>query len=190
MTIVRIALKREVAMADVGYVAYDQEWRIVSVTRKGESPQKQVWDTLRGNTVVTFLEDPHLGLRYLTVEGEDVPAVSSVLNSSLAAWSSEECLRYLENAQNRDEKIYGLYLIAASAPQEVHEATVNLLRQFTLDEESDVRRALLVALGYLGSWASTRAMAESIYDSDPDGTVRRDAGYLLEGLSLLPRPGS
>ncbi|QHC25858.1 hypothetical protein [Streptomyces sp. GS7] len=181
---VRVVLKREVGLGDVGVFAYDQHWEIKSITRKGESPRRQVWETRGGDTFVTYLEDPYLELRYIAVQGPQSPSVSRIIHSSLPCWTLEEASQYLLRAHGRDEKIHGIYLLAASSPGEESESILEILRSCSRDGDSEVRRALLVGMGYLGTWAQVRGIAEFMNANDPDETVRRDAGHLLEGLDL------
>ncbi|MEU9012272.1 HEAT repeat domain-containing protein [Streptomyces sp. NPDC048479] len=183
-TSVRIVLKPEVSLDDVGVVAYDQQWGITSVTRKNESPRRQAWSTPSRNTSITFLEDPYLGLRYIVVKGPEFADVSRIIRSSLACWTIEEALTFLMESGDRDHKIHGIYLVAASSPSVESGTVLEALRTVSHDADPEVRRALLVAMGYLGQWPVVRSIAESLQNNDPDEGVRRDAGYLLEGLDL------
>ncbi|WP_326606272.1 hypothetical protein OG930_31375 [Streptomyces sp. NBC_01799] len=183
-TSVRIVLKREVSLDDVGVVAYDQQWGITSVTRKNESPRRQAWSTPSRNTSITFLEDPYLGLRYIVVKGPEFADVSRVIRSSLACWTIEEALTFLMESGERDQKIHGIYLVAASSPTAESRTVMEALRTVSHDADPEVRRALLVGMGYVGHWPVVRSIAESLHNNDPDEIVRRDAGFLLEGLGL------
>ncbi|MBL1116958.1 HEAT repeat domain-containing protein [Streptomyces sp. 110] len=166
----------------VGYVAYGQKWRIQSVTRESESPQRQVWVTKSGDTVITFLEDPYLELRYVVVQGAQVSEIAHTLRSSLPCWTVDEALEFLRQSRTPDERIHGIYLIAASASSEEDSRVVAIFQNLTHDENPEVRQALLVGMGYLESWPIVRHIASSILENDPNTSVRRSAEYLLEGL--------
>ncbi|WP_436960259.1 HEAT repeat domain-containing protein [Streptomyces sp. SudanB182_2057] len=178
----RIVLKRDVSRDQVGYVAYDAKWRIHSVTRESESPQRQVWITKTGDTVITFLEDPYLGLRYVVVQGAQVSEVVHLLRASLPCWTSEEALDFLRQSSHSDEKIHAVYLVAATAPGDEDPQVAATLRNVAREEDPEVRLALLVGMGYLAEWATVRSIANSLVLNDPNDEVRRSAALLLEGL--------
>ncbi|MFI6007772.1 hypothetical protein ACIBAG_02920 [Streptomyces sp. NPDC051243] len=182
MSTTRIVLKRDVSRDQVGYVAYDKKWRIQSVTRESESPQRQVWATRDGGTVITFLEDPYLELRYVVVQGAQVAEVAQIIRSSLACWTIEEALEFLRQSHTSDEKIHAVYLTAASAPVDEDPQVVAALQDIARDQDAEVRQALLVGMGYLAGWPIVRSIAHSLKENDPNDDVRRSAEYLLEGL--------
>jgi hypothetical protein len=178
----RIVLKRDVSRDQVGYIAYDEKWRIQSVTRESESPQRQVWITKSGDTVITFLEDPYIGLRYVVVQGAQVVEVAHLLRTSLPCWTIEEALEFLRQSSNSDEKIHAVYLVAAAAPGVEDPQVAAALRNVAREEDPEVRLALLVGMGYLAGWTTVRSIANSLLRNDPNSEVRRSAEFLLEGL--------
>lgn len=180
----RIVLKRDVSRDQVGYVAYDKKWHIHSATRESESPQRQVWVTKDGGTVITFLEDPYLELRYLVVQGAQAAEAAQILRSALPCWTIEESFEFLRTARTSDEKIHAVYLTAASAPSNEDPQIVTAIQELARDRHADVRQALLVAMGYLASWSIVRSVARFLKENDPDHDVRRSAEHLLEGLGL------
>jgi len=181
---VRVVLKREVTPDDVGVLSWREDWNTVSFSRKGELPEREVWETMTGDTVITFLGDHITGLRYLVIEGGDAERVRALVASRLPCWSHEEALAFLAGAGDRDEKSHGIYLSAVSAPLREHGPLAERFGELAADPDPDVRHAILVGIGYLGSWPSLRGLARDMRRNDPDDGVRRDAGLLSEGLDL------
>lgn len=179
----RVVLKREVEMSDVRTVAYANNWRMKTITREGDSPIRKVWASRRGDTSITFLEDPYVELRYVVVEGPETSDISRVLRSSLPCWNVEESMRLLLGARDADEMIHAIYLTAVGAPSEESIEIMNAFISLSRNDDPVIRRAILVAMNYIGNWPSARDLVEGIYNNDSDEMVRRDAGYLLEWWS-------
>ncbi|MEV5988880.1 HEAT repeat domain-containing protein [Streptomyces sp. NPDC052051] len=183
-TAVRVVLHHEVTLEAVGVLSWREDWNTVALSRKGELPEREVWQTKNGDTVITFLGDHITGLRYLVIDGAQQESVLDLVTGQFPCWTHEEALDFLSQARDRDEKIHGIYLSAVSAPFREGGRLAADFREASADPDPDVRHALLVAIGYLGSWPSLRELAASMRSDDPDDGVRRDAGYLLEGLEL------
>ena len=130
------------------------------------------------------IEDPFVQLRYFVVRGPHAQEISDDLRGALPVWSNQEALILLGQAENRDVKVHAIYLTAVSAPDEESQLVLDAFRRASEDNDADVRRALLVGIGYLDSWPSLRTLAGEIQRDDPDPVVRRDAGFRLEGLDL------
>ncbi|MER6009324.1 hypothetical protein [Streptomyces bluensis] len=178
----RVVLKGEVTLDDVGVLSWRQDWNTVSFSRKGELPEREVWETMSGDTVITFLGDHITGLRYLVIDGVEEEEVCACVASQLPCWSHEEALEFLSQAGDRDEKIHGIYLSAVSAPFREHGSLADRFGELAADPDPDVRRAVLVGIGYLDPWPSLRDLAMDMKNNDADDGVRRDASYLIEGL--------
>jgi hypothetical protein len=180
----RVVLKREVTLDDVGVVSWREDWNTISISRKGEVPEREVWEVMNGGTVITFLGDPIVGLRYLVIDGAEQENIRDLVMDRLPCWTHQEALDFLSRASGRDEKIHGIYLASVSAPPHEQEPLLAKFRELAHDVDPDIRNALLVGIGYLGSWPSLRALATDMKNNDPDENVRRDAGYLIEGIEL------
>jgi HEAT repeat protein len=182
--VVRVVLKREVTLDDVGVLSWREDWNTVSFSRKGELPEREVWETMNGDTVITFLGDHITGLRYLVIDGASEENIRDLVISRLPCWTHEEALEFLSRARDRDEKVHGIYLSAVSAPFQEHGPLAAKFREAASDPHPDVRHAVLVGIGYLGAWPSLRSLAMDMKNNDADEGVRRDAGFLIEGLDL------
>ncbi|SDX77738.1 hypothetical protein SAMN05216215_10152 [Saccharopolyspora shandongensis] len=182
----RIALKNETSRADVSAFAWHRNWDIEGPGREGDEPFRQVWSTLPDmRTVVTYLEDPFVDLRYLAVHGPDAEATCAAIHRGLQTWHLDEALDFLASAGDRDEKVHGVYVTAVTAPPgEEDERILAAFRAVSGDDEVDARHALLIGIAYLGHWGSLRALATELHRDDDTASARRDAGFLLEGLDL------
>lgn len=77
---------------------------------------------------------------------------------------------------------------------EVERATDDVIvvfRELARDLDPVVRQALLVGIGYMKINAELSALVEELQRDDPDASVRRDAGVLLEALDARkPAPSA
>jgi HEAT repeat protein len=94
----------------------------------------------------------------------------------------DEALEALAGATDAPGIVDGLYFVAASAPPDQDDRVVAALDRAAGHDDPQVRRAVIVASGYL-PWPPMRALLERL-QSDPDEAVRRDAGIMLEGKDL------
>jgi len=185
---IRIALKSGVSLEGVQTFAWDQNWNLTAATREDERPTRFGWETVDGRTSVSYIEDPYIGISYLTVTGAAVEKVSQSVRASLETWTFTEAMSLLTGAVDRDTKIRGIYLCAVSAVRREIRELVSVYRGLADDPNADIRHALLVGIGYMGANVELRALAEDLHRNDPDEKVRRDAGYLIEGLDLPNTP--
>ncbi|GAA2416635.1 hypothetical protein GCM10010420_53610 [Streptomyces glaucosporus] len=185
---IRIALKSGVSLESVQAFAWDQNWNITAATREDERPTRFGWETIDGKTSVSYVEDPYIGISYLTVTGVAVEEVSQAVRASLETWTFAEAMSLLAGAVDRDTKIRGIYISAVSAVRREIRELISAYRGLAGDPDADIRHALLVGIGYTGVNVELRALAEDLHRNDPDEEVRRDAGYLIEGLNLPNTP--
>ncbi|MGI5526057.1 hypothetical protein ACQEVX_01110 [Streptomyces syringium] len=176
-------LKPEVTRDDTATLGWNLGWKLDAVGREGDTPLRDLWS--KGATSITYLEDPVVQLGYFVVRGPDAAVVAQDVRSALAVCSGEEALELLKRADSRDAKVRAIYLVALTAPFEQNDLVVDAFRRIARDAEVDARHALLVGIGYNGSWPALRELAEAVQREDPEPVVRRDAGLLLEGLNLL-----
>lgn len=182
---IRIAFKPSVQLARMQIFAWDQNWNITGATLQDESPTRHSWETLDEGTHIVYLEDPYIGVHYVSITGDSLVPVAEDIRSALDCWEFEEVLRQATGSADRDAKIRGIYIGALSASRGERDRLVSTFQQFAGDSDADIRHALLVGIGYVGPDERLRRIAEELRDNDPDGNVRRDAELLLEGLGSL-----
>ncbi|MBO0655498.1 hypothetical protein J1792_22780 [Streptomyces triculaminicus] len=179
---IRVVLKSEVSRDDTATLGWNRGWKLDAIGREGSSPLRDLWS--KDDVSITYIEDPVVQLRYFVMRGPEARDVARDVREALAVWSVDETLGLLTRASGRDAKIHAIYLVALTASFDQDEQIVAAFRRVAQDGEVDARHALLVAIGYLASWPALRELAETIQREDPAPAVRRDAGFLLEGLDL------
>ena len=183
----RRLLVRENAPPHVmGELAADLDWVLEEYIEPGPGrPEEEIYDTGRPGTHGRFLADPMLGVRYLFLQGPDAGELAEELSGRPVFMPVDEALGALASAGDRDDLpgiVDGLYFVAASAPPDQDDRVVAALDRAAVHLDPQVRRAAIVASGYL-PWPAMRALLERLR-SDADEAVRRDAAIMLEGKDL------
>lgn len=179
----RIALKPHVSLRDVQTFSVDQNMNITAATREDETPTRFGWETLDGATSLDYLEDQITGVSYITLKGDEIAFLSEEIHGNLATWSFREAVQLISADRDRDSIIQGIYVSAISAARKDIPAISTAFRSVVRHPDREVRRALLIGIGYATVSSELREIAESMRNSDPDEDIRLDAGYLLVGLN-------
>jgi HEAT repeat protein len=104
-----------------------------------------------------------------------------VIRRHLKVFTVDEILEEAKRAKTRDDWIYVAYELAAAAPGDYDPRVVQVLERALESESPDVRRAAIIAMGYL-EWPQLRPLLERVREKDPDPAVHNEARVMLEGL--------
>ncbi|MBP2056786.1 hypothetical protein J2Z21_009805 [Streptomyces griseochromogenes] len=181
---IRIALKAYASLRDVQTFAWNQNLNIVEVTREDETPTRFGWETCDETTSLDYLEDPILGVSYVTIRGERIAHLSEAVRTGLATWTFQDGMRLISAGNDSDAIIQGVYVGAISATRKDVPVVSEAFRSVIRHPDREVRRAVLVGIGYVTVGTELREIAKEIRNSDQDEGIRVDAGYLLEGLEM------
>jgi hypothetical protein len=170
----RVALQPEVSSDDVDRAAYELDWDLAAThpARDG-NPREDVYKF--GDTRVHLLHDDGIGLRYLIIRGPDADEVVTGVEQELDTVSATDAVKLFNAAPADSDKITALYLlgIAGGKPAAFNDAFD--------DDATEVRRAAIVALGYVGG-SEAQQLVERVAADDPDEKVRATASVMLEGM--------
>jgi hypothetical protein len=182
----RLLVREDAPMHVMGELAAELDWVLADYLEPGPGqPEEEIYDTGRPGTRAHFLADPVLGVRYLFLHGPAAGELADELSGRAVFMPVGEALDALASANDRDDPVGmvdGLYFVAASAAPDQDDRVVAALDRAAGHDDPQIRRAVIVASGYL-PWPPMRALLERL-QSDPDEAVRRDAGIMLEGKDL------
>jgi hypothetical protein len=179
----RLLVRDEAPPHVLSELAADDGWLLDGVVEPSPGvPGQEIYLTDRDGTMGYLMDDPVLGVRYLLLEGPDADALADELGGRPGFMPLDEALEALAGATDAPGIVDGLYFVAASAPPDQDDRVVAALDRAAGHDDPQVRRAVIVASGYL-PWPPMRALLERL-QSDPDEAVRRDAGIMLEGKDL------
>jgi hypothetical protein len=175
----RVALRPEVSSDDVDRAAYALDWNLSGThAATGGQPREDIYTAGDDGTRVHLLHDDGIGLRYLIVRGPSADDVAGSVADELATVSAQDAAKTFKDASGAPDKITALYLLGiASDDGKAPEAASDAFD----DDDPEVRRAAIVALGYVGG-SEAEALVERVASGDPDEKVRHSASVMLEGL--------
>jgi hypothetical protein len=179
----RLLVRDEAPAHVLSELAADEGWLFDGYVEPSPGvPRQEIYLTDRDGTMGYLMDDPVLGVRYLLLEGPDAGALADELGGRPGFMPLDEALDALAGAGDVPGIVDGLYFVAAAAPPEPDDRVTAALDRAAGHDDPQVRRAVIVASGYL-PWPAVRALLERL-QSDPDEAVRRDAGIMLEGKDL------
>jgi hypothetical protein len=179
----RIALKPHTTLRTVQTFSVDQNMNITMASRENDPPVRFGWATLDGTTSLDYLEDQITGVSYITLKGRRIADLSEAIRRDIATWSFQEAVQLISSDGDRDTVIQGIYVSAISAARKDVPAILSSFRSAIHHSDREVRRALLIGIGYATVNEAFREIAEDIRDFDPDEGIRRNAGDLLTALT-------
>ncbi|MFF9511017.1 hypothetical protein ACF1BU_31565 [Streptomyces sp. NPDC014724] len=180
---IRIALKPHVGLRDVQTFSVDQNMNITTATREDETPVRFGWETLDGTTSLDYLEDNITGVHYITIKGQRIAEFKESIRGNLATWSFQEAAQLISENNQRDTIIQGIHVSAITAARKDVPALSAAFQRMARQPDREVRRAVLIGIGYATTSAELREIAQEMKNSDPDEDIRLDAEHLLAGLN-------
>jgi hypothetical protein len=180
----RLPLKESAERDDVDSLAVDHNWMLYDVIpRTEETPRETIWLTEDEAVTIHFIEDHLIDINYFLLEGvsDRVQKISELIQSNLQIYSLKEIESFAKTASNENDIIRALYYSAACSSSSFNKNLFSIIKSGIESEEGEVRRAAIVAMGYL-AWPEVKSYLEALRDNDLDKKVRRDAKLMLEGL--------
>jgi hypothetical protein len=159
-------------------------WVLVNRIEPNErQPFEEIWSTPDGRTILHYVEDFILNLRFVAIQGENREATESQLRYALVdAYERAEVLQIAEHATTREESMRAITLVAASASDEPDPEFVKHFRATFAHDEVDVRRLAIFAVAYTGGWPELLESLEHMSSSDPEPEIRDLARRMLVSL--------
>lgn len=187
--VVRVLLQDGVAVDEVYKFAYRRDYLLHQLgdRRKG-LPAEDIWRTIDQRAWLHLVDDTHVQLRYLTIRGGDIDAIAAAAADELPTVEPSTALARLQSASDEsNDVVSAIYVLAVAASrlrtkQKQRSEVIAALRRLIVDENRDVRRAVIVGVGYLG-WPELRRLLTQLMLDDVDEAVRRDAKLMLDSLA-------
>jgi hypothetical protein len=166
---------------DLAAVAEHNGWTYVGERQDEQQPGlERIWTTDGGKTFVSWVEDPTIGLRYIGVNGEHAAEVGETVKQSSPLLSHEDVLMIMRARKTREDKVAGLFILAASGNESDPERLAEL-EELLADDDVDVRRAAIITSLYT-EWPQVESSLERIQHSDSDAQLRQMAEIALTNL--------
>ena len=177
-------MQESVSRDEVETLAWDKNWHFENEQpRSDHHPFDTItWITAGGQTVINYVDDYIINVRYLVIDGPESDTIVQQVRSALATYSNADIQRKFKNAQNRESRITAIYQLAIAAPQTFDEQLNEQLESVFADPDPQIRHAAIVAVGYIG-WPELRQKLEQLKISDPESSIRHDAELMLEALA-------
>lgn len=178
----RVPLRESVNRATLEDAAWSNGWLLWNeIERSDSTPHEVVWVLKDQKTSIHFVEDFVIDVDYLVIKGPDADKVLKEAVSSLDSYDKNDILELAKKAAKPEERIRAVYYAGAAGAGPFDRDLFGVIERAAEDEDAKVRRAAIVATGYL-EWAQARKLLERLARDDPDDRVREDAKLMLEGL--------
>ncbi|MYZ35115.1 MULTISPECIES: hypothetical protein [unclassified Streptomyces] len=146
-----------------------------------DTPFEEIWLDEEFDVQIRYVEDLALDLDYLILEGPDIIAVERKVYSSFLVHSRGDVMDELRAASAREARIASVYRAAVLGGEQEDPDLFGIMTRLANDPERDIRHAVIVAGAYL-EWLCFRPLLDRLRENDPEESVRRDAGTVLDAL--------
>jgi hypothetical protein len=184
----RLVLKPTVGEPHLLQVARARKWILDDVGDDNADTYIDVWLTADERTEIHYVEDSLVGLKYVTVRGEEADSVAESIRTDCDLWTLPEALAALRAATTKDERLMTAYAVALTAAGNQDPAVVDAFRVLAGDPDEGIRQSVVVATGYL-PWSALVELVRQLRDTDPVAHVRENAHVLLEGIERYGNGG-
>ncbi|MFL6729676.1 MAG: HEAT repeat domain-containing protein [Sphingomicrobium sp.] len=164
--------------ADNNLVFYDK------VLEGPNNPQEVIWATRDGLTSFHFIDDPIIGLKYLTSDGPRAQHIGEQAHSALPALTLKDALRRLGRDESEEERLTTISLIGLLAPATFDPEIMEVFTTTMNSPSIRVRRHAILAASYAG-WPELRALFAKVRREDTDPGVRDRAEVAIQAFSNL-----
>jgi HEAT repeat protein len=151
-------------------------------SREGTRPYQEAWANANRSVVLQYVEEPNLEVEYFFLKGD--PTLQAYVMSNLVQVleyvNREQILSAAKLAESVDDRIVSSNRLAV-AETDPDAEVLEVLTQYTLDDDEVVRTAATRALGHL-RWQQNRALFEKLAAEDPSEYVRHAARVGLDDL--------
>jgi hypothetical protein len=179
----RIVTRHEPTVDEIEDAALDLDWLPVgSVEATEEHPALTRWLDGSEQTSIDYVEDAAVGLRYFDIAGPRADDVGQDIHKAFDVYTPAEALAALRDAAPADRP--AAVLLAGLGAGPAGPDLVAALTAAAADPAADVRRATVLATGYLG-WPDLLDLLTRLERDDPDPDVREDATSMLQILDEL-----
>jgi hypothetical protein len=156
--------------------ALNKGWRRLFTTNVGEWEDRdddvaeQGWLTSTGDEV-RFVRDDVIEVQYVIMTGPAMHEVADSVRTEFLCVDYVDCMVLFKAATASDERSGGLYMLAATAPDEPDEQVIQLVQEAVLDDSKDVRLAA-VAVAIHSPWLEFEDSMSKLGETDPEALVR------------------
>lgn len=142
---------------------------------------EQVWATEGRATAINYLEDPLLGLKWISFRGQDLDRLVPSLAEHIALIDGEGALNMAREATEPDEMIHAIACLAATFPTYDENAYRAFSHFATQIPDARVRESAINCTAYRG-WPAFVPLLKWVVEHDPSESVRQRAQDILPFL--------
>lgn len=184
----RVVLRPEVTVDDIEEAALDLDWLLVrNWPASDERPYEDMYVDRDEETVIHYLDDNLVGLRYLVIKGPDADTIERDARELLPTYRPDDATKAWTTAATLEQKTQAVHLLALATDPKERASAVEALQSAAADPDPRVRRAVILASTYVG-WPELRTLLSALAE-DSDESVHRDAQLASEGLAEQDRLG-
>lgn len=142
----------------------------------------EVWMPLDldDETVVHYVEDRPIGVRYFVVNGEQDWVQR--IRQSFPVMTDEEVLERARTASSDQERIEATYMLALIAGRDLQESIFAELKASLHHPSDEVRHAAILATGYV-NWPALEDVLVELAAKDESSRVRERAQRMLQQVA-------
>lgn len=183
----RLVLKDPVLPDDIEQLVESLHWRLEGYVKKDADRDVDFSATWRVDEVteVHFTEDSYADERYFVASGVEWDRLEEVLNdiqSRIAVWGLDELALEVDGNIYPASKGKAVLRLGLGAPLEAVDSVKDRILAASKHPEARVRRRALRAIAYT-PWPEYRQRLTEMAEGDPDETIVREAGVVIQALS-------
>ena len=142
---------------------------------------EQVWTTANSASAVHYLEDPLVGLTWISIRGVDVSSLTTAMALRIELIDREEALERAEGAVSHNVKLEALARVAVTFHQFDPRAFLVFAAFATEPGDALLREAAANLMAYR-AWPEFVPVLGQMVADDADNNVRRRAAEVLKHL--------
>jgi len=186
MNLARIPMKPEMTEENLHGFFFEADWDVTALLdydEKIDRPYEIVWANYERDTVVHYIDDHAIGVRYLVIDGNEKENIEKDLRAEFDFYNCDELLEAVHDAKEIDDLLHAFSLLAIVATSQVDVEIFQVFENLLAHENAEVRRITLFTLAYIG-WPEFKSTIEHLAAKDEDPRVRERAAILLEGYNM------
>jgi hypothetical protein len=169
--------------------SYLKDWLLTAAIDQdpeADQPARVVSRDPKTSTVITYVDDQRIGLRYVLIDGKAEERIADDLyrSSEIKTISRDRIRQMLTKPKDREELILGLRHLAVVAPSSFEQESFDFFSRALNHRDPEVRHAAVQLISYPG-WPEFKPKVQEMMLKDRHPDVREVAASLLRGYDQV-----